>query len=154
MSGGIPSVEELNRRLRGYRLPGGEVTVAPHEAWLGNDAMAVASPGGAMNPVWFLVIALRGMGTTIGHLVELAETTVADGLLFGELHIEQRVPLQPGVRYRVTGTIDSITRRTGGRIGTFDILAFTLEVVDPAGTVSGKVTCSFILPRKSEAGHE
>lgn len=142
-----PDIEALSARLTGHRFPGGELVLKPHEAWLGDDAMQSAQRGTAGNPLWFLVVALRGMGLTIGELVELADTTMAGGVLFGELTVDQAAPLQPGRRYRVDGGIESIIRREG-RSGVFDVLTFRLDIAAD-GAVAGTVTSSFILSRRS-----
>lgn len=101
-----------------------------------------------MNPLWFLVVALRGMGTTIAELLEVAETNMDEGVLFGEMSIDQTSPLQPNVTYSVCGGVDSIVRREGSS-GVFDVLEFSLEVTNRDQVRHGLVTCSFVLQRRS-----
>lgn len=144
----IPSIDDLSARITGHRFPGGEITFAPHEVWLGNDAMDAPGASTTMNPLWFLLVALRGMGTTIGELVQVAETTMDDGVLFGEMAIEQASPLVPGERCSVQGGIDGIVRRTG-RSGVFDVMEFSLDVRNADGEQRGRVVSSFILQRQT-----
>lgn len=144
----LPDIVELNERLSGHRLPGGEIVFPSHQVWLGNEAMGVGGGSDHMNPLWFLLVALRGMGTTIGELVAVAETSMDEGVLFGEMSIEQDLPLEPDVTYRVGGAIDSVVRREG-RSGMFDVLEFSLNVVDEQELQRGRVTCSFVLQRRA-----
>lgn len=143
----LPDIDALAARISGHALPGGTIAFPAHHVWLGNDAMDAGGSSDQMNPLWFLVACLRGMGTTIGELVEIAETNMDEGVLFGEMTIEQGRPLQAGITYRVTGEINSIVRREG-RSGVFDVLEFSLDVGDE-GVRNGRVTCSFVLQRRA-----
>lgn len=143
----VPDIDALSARISGHRFPGGEVVFRSHEVWLGNDAMAAPGGSGAMNPLWFLLAALRGMGTTISELVQIAETNVSEGVLFGEMQVEQDQPLVADERYNVSGGIDSIIRRAG-RSGTFDVLEFALDIDGLDGQRRGRVTSSFVLQRR------
>jgi hypothetical protein len=143
----IPVLEALRERLVGHRFPGGTVTVEPYEAWLGHDAMRSPSAGtDTLDPLWILVVGLRGMGTDIAGVIELAGATPEDGVLFGELGLRQEVPLRPGVEYGVRGGIVDVTRREGRRAGVFDTLTFELEL-DEAGSTVAAVSSSFLFPR-------
>lgn len=143
-----PDLVDLQERLVGHTFPGGSVTFAPYEAWLGHDAMRSPNAGGAvLDPLWIFVAALRGMGIDIAALVELAGAT-PDGALLGELGLRQDAPLRAGVEYGVTGGIVDLTRRTGRRAGVFDTLTVELELTDGGRPVAG-VTSSFLFPREA-----
>lgn len=148
----IPAIDELRDRLVGHRFPGGTVTVEPYEAWLGHDAMRSPSAGSgtldppALDPLWILVVGLRGMGTDIAGVIELAGAGPGDGVLFGELGLRQDAPLRPGVEYGVRGGIVDVTRREGRRAGVFDTLTFELDL-DDAGSTVAAVSSSFLFPR-------
>lgn len=142
-----PAIDELRGRLVGHRFPGGTVTVEPYEAWLGHDAMRSPSLGThTLDPLWILVVGLRGMGTDIAGVIELAGAGPDDGVLFGELGLRQDAPLRPGVQYDVQGGIVDVVRREGRRAGVFDTLAFELELYE-AGTTVAAVSSSFLFPR-------
>lgn len=141
-----PDLVDLRERLVGYRFPGGRVTIPAYEAWLGHDAMRSPNTGGdVLDPLWILVAGLRGMGTDIAGLIELAGST-PDGVLLGELGLRQDSPLRAGAEYGVTGGIVDVTRRTGRRAGVFDTLIVELELSDGEQPVAG-VTSSFLFPR-------
>lgn len=143
----IPPLADLRDRLVGHRFPGGTVTVEPYEAWLGHNAMRSPSAGSdLLDPLWILVVGLRGMGTDIAGVIELAAAGPEDGVLFGELGLRQDTPLRPGVEYRVQGGIVDVSRREGRRAGVFDTLAFELEL-SQAGIPVAAVSSSFLFPR-------
>jgi hypothetical protein len=139
-------LDALRERLVGHELPPGEVVLAPYETRIGDDAMRMpASAGPDLNPVWLMIAGLRGMGTSIEGIVGLADGSLADGVLFGELEIDQLVPLRAGTSYRVRGVITDLIRRSG-RSGVFDVLVFRL-VLSTRGVDHGQVECSFVLRR-------
>jgi acyl dehydratase len=147
----IPDIEALRTKLVGHRFPGGTVTVAPHEAWLGHDAMCSPNRGSAtLDPLWILVAGLRGMGLDVAGVIDLAGATTEDGVLFGELGLRQDVPLQAGVEYAVSGAIVEVTRRTGRRAGAFDMVAFELQL-HAGETPVASVTSAFLFPRPTAA---
>lgn len=143
-----PDVTELQRRVVGHRLPGGSFEIADYERWLGHDAMlAPPLPDGLLHPVWILLGALRGMGVDTEELVGLVEARPTDGVLFGETALEQHIPLRAGRSYAVTGEVTDLTRRTGRRAGTMDLLTFTLSITDPDGALAAVSTQTFIIMR-------
>jgi hypothetical protein len=146
-----PALDDLRERLVGHRFPGGMVTLEPYEAWLGHDAMRspTTDPGtDVLDPLWILVVGLRGMGTDIAGVIALAGSRPADGVLFGELELRQHAPLHSGVEYAVTGGIDDVTRREGRRAGVFDTVVFALELSTAGEPVAG-LTSSFLFPRRA-----
>jgi hypothetical protein len=145
---GPPDIEALQARLAGYQFPGGTVRVQPHEAWLGHDAMAVPpAQAGTLDPLWILVVGLRGMGVGIAKLADLAGAGPKDTMLFGELGLEQHAVLRTGVDYQVSGTIVAVSRHHGRRAGLFDQLDFHLKISGPDGAAHAEVSSSFLFRR-------
>lgn len=145
---GPPEIETLRDRLTGHRFPGGTVCVQPYEAWLGHDAMcAPPARDGVLDPLWILIVGLRGMGIGIAGLAELADAGPDDTVLFGELGIEQHTVLRTGVEYRVSGAIAAVSRHSGRRSGLFDRVDFVLEVHGADGAVHARVSSSFLFQR-------
>jgi hypothetical protein len=145
---GPPEIETLQGRLTGYRFPGGTVRIQAHEAWLGHDAMAAPqAPAGTLDPLWILVIGLRGMGVGIAELAELAAAGPDDTMLFGELGLEQHTILRTGADYRVSGSIAAVTRHHGRRAGLFDQLDFHLDISGADGAAHAEVSSSFLFRR-------
>ncbi len=101
--------------------------------------------------MWVVLGALRGMGITIEDLIELADATPDDGVVFGETWLEQRRTLQAGVEYTVRGGVRSLVRREGRRAGTFDVLTFELELCAPGGEVAAVSSQSFVIRRGADA---
>jgi hypothetical protein len=146
MSVTVPDVDELRARVVGHDLPGGVVTTPPHVAWIGDSAMRAPHDPAALGIIWFLIAGLRGMGISIEDLVALAEGSLADGVLFGELELTEEIPLEVGAEYDVRGRIRDLTRKRSARAGLFDVLEFDLTI-GRDGAVHGTVGCAFILRR-------
>ncbi|MDV7353666.1 hypothetical protein R4282_11670 [Rhodococcus oxybenzonivorans] len=156
MSGGSAHMtadvdEDLRARLVGYRFPEGTCTIPAHESWLGHQAMR--APDGAveeLNPLWPLIIGMRGMGVSIADLGKLVEMGPQDSVMFGELEIEQVAPLTIDIKYTVDGIITDITRHHGRTAGTFDIVTFVLTLTDPCRETVATVTNSFVFIRRQQ----
>jgi hypothetical protein len=139
---------ELEARLVGHPFPGGTFVVEEFERWLSHDGLQspdIPPPG--LHPVWVVLGALRGMGITIEDLIELADATPDDGVVFGETWLEQHRTLQAGVEYTVRGGVKSLVRREGRRAGTFDVLTFELELCESGGEVAAVSSQSFVIRR-------
>ena len=135
--------------LVGRKLPGGSFDLEHYRNWLTNDV--IGSPqrdDDLAHPMFCYYAAMGGMGLSIAELFELAHSSGDEGPMFGECDMEVHVPLRTGVRYAVRGEITGVKRKQGGAIGTFDLLTFRLEVVEPSGEVAGVCTNSFIFPRQ------
>lgn len=144
--------EERRRRLVGYRLPGGEFRVQPHERWLSHDAMLNWNiPEPLLHPSWILLGGLRGMGISIDDLIRLADSEPEAGVVFGETELEQFEPLEAGRRYLVSGEITDLRRRTSHRAGVIDLLDFRLDVKSEAGDLVATHTETFVFPRGDDA---
>lgn len=143
-----PDVDDLRAALVGYRFPGATVRIDPYEAWLGHDAMCVPHhDGGLLDPLWILVVGLRGMGIGIGGVIELGRAGPDDSVLFGGLELEQDVPLRASADYRVSGAITGVERHAGKRAGVFDQVTFTLDIRAETGMLAARATNSFLFRR-------
>lgn len=136
-------------RLIGFSFPGGKYTIEPYRHWLMSDAVGeVPASAGPASPMEIYFGAMGGFGLSLDELFALVGASSADGPMFGEAEIEQRLPLQIGATYDVRGDITGIVRKEGKRAGVFDILTFRLELVNAAGEVAGVSTNSFVFPRR------
>ena len=145
----MPTVAELEA-LVGWQFPGGAYAVEPWRVWLTNDVLGAAQQtDGIAHPMFCYYAAMAGLGITIDEMFTLCYASADDGPMFGECDIQQLRPLEVGATYTVRGEITSAIRKQGARTGTFDIVAFRLEVVAPDGEVASVVSNSFIFPRRS-----
>ncbi len=140
--------EARRARLVGYRFPGGEFNVQPHERWLSHDAMLNRDiPAPLLHPSWILLGGLRGMGMTIDDLIRLADSEPEAGVVFGETALEQFEPLVADRRYLVSGEITELRRRVSQRAGVIDLLDFRLDIRDEQGALVATHTETFVFPR-------
>lgn len=147
-----PLFEQRRARLVGYRFPGGEFRVQPHERWLSHDAMLSHDiPEPTLHPSWILLGGLRGMGMSIDDLIRLADSDPEAGVVFGEAELEQYEPLVADRRYLVTGEITDMRRRTSQRAGVIDLLDFRLDIRTEAGDLAASHTETFVFPRSEGA---
>lgn len=141
-----PDIDRLRADLIGCRLPAATVRIEPYEAWLGRWAMcAPPVADGPLDPLWILVIALRGVG--IAAMIDLGRPGPHDAVLFGGLDIEQHVPLRVGVDYQVDGSVTAVDRHTGRRIGLFDQVDFTVDILSEGGVLHGRAGNTFLFRR-------
>ena len=127
------AIKELDPGLVGRRLPGDLTTITPHQSAIADHALHASSDADAgefAHSIWFLVIALRGMGISVDELCALADKKDTDTLLFGTCGIDQAYPLTVGHTYRTTATIDSVDRRTTRDGSILDSLTVTVTVFD------------------------
>ena len=144
-----PTVEELEA-LVGWQFPGGVYAVEPWRVWLTNDVIGASQRAdGVAHPMFCYYAAMAGLGISINEMFTLCYASADDGPMFGECDIQQMRPLEIGATYTVRGEITSAVRKQGARTGTFDIVAFRLEVIAPDGEVSSVVSNSFVFPRRS-----
>ena len=135
--------------LIGTSFPGGRYTIEPYRHWLMTDAVGdTPASSGVASPMEVYHGAMGGLGLTIGELFALVGSSAADGPMFGEAEIEQRIPLLIGETYEIRGGITSIVRKEGKRAGVFDIVTFRVELVTADGEVAGVATNSFVFPRR------
>lgn len=140
--------EARRERLLGYKFPGGEFRVQPHERWLSHDGMrSVDIPEPILHPSWILLGGLRGMGMSIDDLIRLADSEPDAGVVFGETELEQFEPLRADQRYLVSGEITDLRRRVSQRAGVIDLLDFRLDIKSEAGELVASHTETFAFPR-------
>lgn len=134
----------------GHRLPGGTFRVEGYEREVSHAAVgAPAIDGALLHPVWIVLGALRGMGTTLGEVLSHVDAS-EHGTLFGEATFDQLRPLEADVDYRVEGAIEDVVRRQGRRAGPFDVVTLRFAISDADGDVA-VATQAFIVPRAADA---
>jgi hypothetical protein len=143
----IGTLEEL----QGRTLPGGELVIEPHEAFIADDALRSSSgPAELAHPVWFVMASLRCMGITVEDLCALAHQGPKDVLLLGNCRVEQHEPLACGTPYRATaeiGQIGSRTTRDGARLDSIDVIVRLLRESEDDETAVGKVVSTYLFKR-------
>lgn len=147
----MTDLEELRQRLCGFRFPAGRLCVHGYESWLAADCLRQPlAVGDELHPAWVLIGGLRDMGLPFAELFRLAEARAEDGIFYGETSIEQARALRVGVGYRVEGEIRDLTRRTGARLGTFDLMTFELRLhTEEDGALAASSTNTFVFGRKA-----
>ncbi|BAH52911.1 hypothetical protein [Rhodococcus opacus] len=146
------AVKELDPGLIGRQLPGDTTTISRHQSAITDHALHAAADrdsGESAHSIWFLVIALRGMGISVDELCALADKRDTDTLLFGTCGIDQIQPLAVGHTYRTTASIDSIDRRTTRDGSILDSLTVTVTLFDTAAPTDpvGAVTSVYLFKR-------
>jgi hypothetical protein len=133
--------------LEGRRLPGGSLTIEPHEATILDRVVAApAEAGEVAHPVWFVIISLRCLGISIDELCALAAKGPADTLMVGEIELEPVAPLLVGRSYRTEVGIASVSRRSTRDGSILDTLGVRVEVRGPDGPC-GTVTSTYLFKR-------
>ena len=146
------SVEALRGEIVGFRFPTGSLSVEGYENWLACDSLAsVQLPDDVLHPGWILIGGFRGMGTSLTELFTLVGAAEDAGVMLGETTIEQTKPLRVGHRYAVEGEILDVVRRTGSRLGLFDLVTFQVRVLDDDGALAASSTNTFVVPRRRTA---
>ncbi len=144
--------------LQGRALPGGELVIEPHEAFIADDALrATSGPREIAHPVWFVMASLRCMGITVEHLRELAHQGPDDVLLIGNCRVLQNEPLVSGLPYRATaeiGQVGSRRMRDGSRLDSVDVVVRLLKESDVEGTPVGEVVSTYLFKRGQEGSRE
>jgi hypothetical protein len=152
MSDELISLDELRRVLDGRELPGAELAVEAYESQLADYALlAPADNSDTAHPFWLLVLALRGMGISVGELCALAGQRDQDTLLFGSCELTQHRALLTGHRFRTTASTGPVSRKNSSTGGFLDFVTVRVEVYDlddPAdGGPVGAVTNHYIFKR-------
>ena len=142
-------VETLRAEIVGYRFPPGSLQVEAYENWLACDAFR--SPHNSddlLHPAWIVMGGFRAMGVSLAELNKLLRASEADGVMFGETTLEQIEQLRVGETYSVMGEIVDVVRRTGSRLGAFDLITFSLRLADHKGRVVAASSNTFVVPRR------
>lgn len=144
-----PSVDVLRRELTDRALPGGSITIEPHESFIADQALrATDDPQGVAHPIWFVIASLRGMGISVDELCALAHQSDGDTLLFGSCEVTQDAPLQAGREYVTTATVGAVNSRAmrdGSRLDSVEVVVRLAE----DGTAVGSVVSTYLFKRAS-----
>lgn len=147
----MSDLETLRERLVTTRLPVGTMRVPHYEHWISTECLAADRPvNNELHLVWILIGALRDMGVTYRELFDLAEVSLDDGSLYGGVRIESRAPLFEDVDYEIEAQILDLERKSGARLGVFDLLTFEVRV-RLADEVLASAVSTFILGRGKNA---
>jgi len=136
-------------QLVGSAIPGGSWTLAPHENWLGHDAL-YSVPTDEPHPLMAFVAAQRGLGVSVEELFRSWGTEMTDGPMLTESTLEFPGRFRAGVEYRVTGSVESVVRKSGRTMGVFDLLTACFELHEANGEVVAVVRNVYALPRPVE----
>lgn len=140
---------ELRDEIVGHVLPDSSYRIEPYVAWLMSDAVeSPPLPEHVAHPMFTYFAGQGGMGVTLEEMFTLCHATADDGVMLGSAEIDLRRPLQVDERFDVTGRVDDVTRKQG-KIGTFDIVTFHVDLKDAGGVTAATLTLSFIYPRRS-----
>jgi hypothetical protein len=132
--------------VAGAAIPEGSWTLQPHENWLGHDAL-YSVPAEEPHPLMAFVAAVRGAGLGVAELFRSWGTEMADGPMLTASTLELPGELRTGVEYRVSGTVESVVRKSGRTMGEFDLLTARLELRGPDGETVALVRNVYALPR-------
>jgi hypothetical protein len=137
------------RAVVGREVPGGRYTIEPWRAWLTHDAILAPPPGEWAHPAFVFMAATGSMGLRWDELFAWFGASATDGPMFGDCHIVQSRPLRVGATYRVSGRIVSAERKTGRKVGTFDLAGYLLELHDDANAFAASCRNSIVFPRRA-----
>lgn len=140
--------EALREELVDADLAEGSYTIEPYKAWLMADCLEAPPMGDVAHPMFVYYVGQGGMGITLEEFFALCHATSDDGVMLGSSELDLARPLRVGERFTVTGEVDDVVRKQG-RIGTFDIVTFHLDLVDAEGERAARLGLSFIYPRRS-----
>lgn len=141
------SLEHLQQTLTGKRLPGDEIAVLDYENTIATRALrGEAGDREHAHSIWFIVCSLRGMGVSVNELCELAHAGPNDTLLYGEVAIEQELPLRVGTSYRVDAVITDVGRSTLRDGSTLDKVTVLVEL-SCEDVRHGTVTSTYLFKR-------
>ena len=136
--------------LIGHRLPGADVTLPPHVAWLWADAVGAEPASEVAHPSVAYLVAMQGSGMRVSELLELMGASPEDGPLLGETEIRLDAVLRPGETYSCAGGIVAVERKRGSRAGVFDLVRFEVEVAGSDGQAVAVCSYTWILPKRGE----
>lgn len=134
------------QELVGEPIPVGSWTLAEHENWLGHDAL-YSDPVDEPHPVMAFVAAQRGMGCSVAELFATWGTAMEDGPMLTATELEFPGEMAAGTEYTVSGTVESVARKQGRTMGTFDLLTARFELAGPDGGPVAVVRNTYALPR-------
>lgn len=137
--------------LGGRRLPGGQVEMTPHVAWLWASCVGAPPSREVGHPSTGWLLAVSGMGVPWVDLFALLDATPDSGVVLGEAELTFDRRLRVGTRYDVSGAIEQVDRTVGRRAGTLDRLHARLELREAGGgALASSVRFTMIFPRGGE----
>jgi len=140
--------EEM-QKLIGTEFPGGSYVIEPWEHKLICDVLLTPEPDdGIAHPIFAYQATRAGMGLSLNEFFALVHADPDDGGMFGEHETEIREPIRVGKTYAVQGRITGTERKVGRKAGVFDMVDFSLELLDQNGTIIAKSSNSWVFPRK------
>jgi len=142
----LPSIEMLDARLRGMRLPGDYFSVIPEEAALVAKLSGWTSD--EPSPIFSYIAALRGLGITLEQMCNLCDFELGQGPVVGECRIQFFNAIQVSIRYRTDVVIHGIERRPSAAYGIVDRLRFSVALTEHSGSLVASVELIWLLPRR------
>lgn len=137
----------------GHSLDGRIYTIDADENRRLCESLGVAPDrDGRAHPIYAYIGTQVGMGETIEGLCQLCDFDVNAGLMLGSCDVHFLEPLEVSIPYRVRGTVVGIKRKASRRLGTMDVLEYSLSLEKANGTVACTITNTWILPRGQ--GHD
>ena len=134
--------------LVGWEFPGGSFTIEGWENFLMYDlTMGEAPRHGFAHPVYAFHAPLAGMGMTYKEFFDHCHAESDDRIRAGEYDFAYPTPSRENTTYQITGEIESVERKRGGRAGLFDLVTFRLDMTDPDGTLACSARNSWIFLR-------
>jgi hypothetical protein len=139
--------EEI-KALEGRALPGGSFVIEPAE----NERLCSILQGqpaadGAAHPLYSYIATQRAMGITVGGLFEMFDLSMDAGPMLATTLLEfGRRQLKTATGYEVTGRIQKVERKSGRKLGVFDLVAVELHLLED-GVQAAAATNSFVMPR-------
>lgn len=137
--------------MAGRDLPGDTTTITGVESAIADHALLNPTASKTAHPLWFLIIALRGMGISVDELCRLAHQGPNDTLLFGTCEIEQNAPLAVGSTYRSTARIVETDRRNTRDGSILDSITIEVRLFDESGSEAGSVVSVYLFKRGNQS---
>jgi hypothetical protein len=137
--------------LVGTKIPDGSYRIRPED-----HAKAVAAVHAGdwefdvAHPIYGHLANHCGMGWELHEFFELVGADLDSGVMYGQGDITYHRPIRIGVDYRVRGHIASAERKTGSRVGSFDLVTLHLELVDEDDGLVAVSEETFVFPRHGD----
>ena len=134
--------------LEGHRFPGGSRTVDHWENFLLTDCTAsIQLQAGLVHPVAAFNMTVLGAGVSIADLFDLFEVADASAVWLEELEWVFERQLQEGVEYQLSGGVDTVERRETSSGRAHDLIVFSIDICEPSGDLSVRVTTTWRIRR-------
>jgi len=103
---------------------------------------------GTAHPAYYYIATQVAMGQTVAGLCALCDFDVEQGPMMASSSVRYQAPLRTGCRYRVTGEITGLTRKSSRKLGLMDLLEYRLRLHEADGAVVLETTNVWVLPRR------